>query len=244
MNLTWDSSLVDFSVVAAIGALVGATELIARYEDEPIRAIRQKPAWLYIFVNVIAAVIALALARLFDWNFFADPQDGDQQRWMRIFVAGFGAMFVLRSSFFVARGVGDDDGELNVGPSNVLKVILDVADQGVDRIRADQRAREVNAIMQGVDFSKASTSLPLYVLSLLRNASPEDQAAFSEQVKQLSQLEGVENNIKTLNLGLLVMSFAGAGVLTAAVQSLGDNLRVQMMTEPPPPSGAGFGGEN
>ncbi len=232
MAMSWDSSLIDFAVVGAIGALVGVTELIARYDDEPVRAIRQRPAWLYVFINVVAAIIALALTRLFDWKFFADSSDPDRLRWMQIFVAGFGAMFVLRSSFFVARGVGDDDGELNVGPSSVLKVILDVADQGVDRIRADQRAREVNQIMAGVEFSKASTALPLYVLALLQNAAPEAQAAFSEQVKQLDQLEGVEENIKALNLGLLVMSFAGVGVLTAAVNSLGDNLRQPAPSDP------------
>lgn len=236
MALSWDSSIIDFAVVGSIGALVGVTELIARYDDEPVRAIKQRPAWLYIFINIVAAILALALARLFDWKFFADGDDPDQLRWMQIFVAGFGAMFVLRSSFFVARGVGDDDGELNVGPSSVLKVILDVADQGVDRIRADQRAREVNKIMANVDFTKASTALPLYVLALLQNAPPEAQAAFSEQVKQLGQLEGVEENIKALNLGLLVMSFAGVGVLTAAVDSLGENLRATIPLIPEPDS--------
>lgn len=225
MSLSWDSSIIDFSVVAAIGALVGVTELIARYDDEPVRAIKQKPAWLYVGINVVSAVVALALTKLFDWNLLADGSDPDQTRWMRIFVAGFGAMFLLRSSFFVARGVGDDDGELNVGPSSVLKVILDVADQGVDRIRADQRAREVNKIMNGVDFDKASTALPLYVLALLQNSPPDAQEAFSNQVRQLGLVEGVEDKIKALNLGLLVMSFAGVGVLAAAVDSLGDNLR-------------------
>jgi len=174
---------------------------------------------------VVAAVVALALARLFDWKFFADGTDPDQTRWMRIFAAGFGAMFLLRSSFFVARGVGSEDGELNVGPSSVLKVILDVADQGVDRIRADQRAREVNKIMNGIDFAKASTALPLYVLALLQNSPPDAQEAFSDQVNQLGLVVGVEDKIKALNLGLLVMSFAGVGVLAAAVDSLGDNLR-------------------
>jgi hypothetical protein len=54
-------SWLDWIAVAALGALVGASEWIARYRDAPDRALRTWPAAFYIAINLAASVGALGL---------------------------------------------------------------------------------------------------------------------------------------------------------------------------------------
>ena len=52
-----------YLAVAAIGGLVGMSELVARYRDEPARAVRNTPALVYIGINASASILALADCR-------------------------------------------------------------------------------------------------------------------------------------------------------------------------------------
>jgi len=54
-----DWSWVDWAVVLALGGVVGASELISRYKDDPRTAIQGWPAILYIAINGAASVGAL-----------------------------------------------------------------------------------------------------------------------------------------------------------------------------------------
>jgi hypothetical protein len=66
-----DANAGDWIVVGPLGALVGVGELVSRYRDAPARALASLPAVLYVGLNVVAAVTALALSQLFGWNFGA-----------------------------------------------------------------------------------------------------------------------------------------------------------------------------
>jgi hypothetical protein len=59
------SPFLDFILVAALGAVVGAAELVSRYRDAPSGALRSAAAAFYIFLNVAASLAALALIRAF-----------------------------------------------------------------------------------------------------------------------------------------------------------------------------------
>lgn len=58
--------IVDFAVVALLGALVGAGELVSRYRDAPEGALLNGSAAWYIFINIAASVVGLGLIRAFD----------------------------------------------------------------------------------------------------------------------------------------------------------------------------------
>src|SRR3982750_2744912 len=141
------ADVADYLIVVAIGASVGIGELVARYRDDPTRALGSFPALIYVVLNAAAAAGALALVQAFGWKFGA--ADGSSElRWTRVLVAGFGAMALFRSSLFTAR-VGNQD--VGVGPSTFLQVVLTAADRAVDRRRARARARDVSQAMKGVD---------------------------------------------------------------------------------------------
>ena len=47
MNWTW----LDWVAVALLGGVVGASELLSRYKDDPWAAVRSWPARFYIAIN-------------------------------------------------------------------------------------------------------------------------------------------------------------------------------------------------
>jgi len=209
--------LVDYLVAALLGALVGGTELISRYRDAPQSALLSRPAWVYMFLNVAASALALALARTYGWTFGAT---GPSQRWTQVFLAGIGAMALFRTSLFTVRAA---DKDLNVGPGLFLQTLRDAADREVDRARAHARNIAVAQLMQGVDFAKASVILVPYCLALMQNVSDTEQQELLSAGKTLAG-DPMDSAIKGRILGLQLMKVVGPVVLAAAVEALRDEL--------------------
>ena len=208
-----DWNWLDWPAVAALGGVVGASELISRYKDDPGAAIRTWPAILYIAINSGASVGALGLIHANGW-FSGSP-------WTQILMAGVSAMAFFRTSLFVVRA-GDRD--VGVGPSGFLQIFLAAADRAVDRRRAKARSDAVAGVMKGIDFDKALEALPPFCLALMQNVSPEDQQALRRAVDALGE-QGGEPSVKVLLLGIELMNVVGVDVLTMAVKSLGDQIR-------------------
>jgi hypothetical protein len=205
---------IDFATVAGIGALVGTGELVGRYRDAPARALSCAPAYAYIVVNIAAACAAYALARAFSWHFGA--ASGEAARWTRVLVAGFGAMALFRSSLFIVR-VHDQD--VGIGPSSLLKALLDAADRGVDRVRGIQRATEVEQLLQGVTWERARTDLPALCLGLMQNSTLIEQDALAGAIRDI-EAGDLDDDVRVLLVGLELLNLAGIGVLRGAVALL------------------------
>jgi len=208
-----DWSWLDWAAVALLGGVVGASELISRYKDDPGASIRSWPAAFYIAINAAASVAALGLIHANNW--FASS------RWTQILMAGVSAMAFFRTSLFVVRA-GDRD--VDVGPSGFLQIFLAAADRSVDRKRAAARSDAVAEVMKGVDFTKASKTLPPYCLALMQNVSPEDQQVLNRVLEALEKRDA-EPSVKALLLGIELINVVGVDVLTTAVNSLGDQIR-------------------
>src|ERR1035441_6523772 len=80
MNWGW----LDWVAVALIGGIVGTSELISRYKDDPWAAVRSWPARFYIAINSAASVGALGLIHANGWF--------GPTRWTQILMAGVSAM--------------------------------------------------------------------------------------------------------------------------------------------------------
>ena len=174
--------VVALLLVGAIGAFVGATDLMRKYKDSPEGALATPPARLYIAVNVVASMLALALIWVFNWTFDQDANQPAQVLVTQILVAGLSAMILFRSAMFTVRQGGE---EMPIGPANVLQSILNASDRGVDRIRAEDRARKVYEQMKDISFDKASLELPVVALALMQNLSKEEQEGLQEQIRLL-----------------------------------------------------------
>lgn len=209
----------DWVVVGLLGALVGVADIIGRYRDAPWRSLLNWSAALYLAINVVASLFALVLIHAFGWDF---GLSGDAAHWTQALVAGVGAVSFLRSSFYSVR-IGDED--VQVGPGNLLKVILDAADRDVDRARAGERAFTVNDIMKQVSFAKAQQALPAFCFALVQNLSPEDQQASAAEIAALANAS-MPDEVRARLLGIALMNVVGEGVLREAVAALGDEIRI------------------
>src|ERR1035437_234216 len=116
MNWSW----LDWVAVALLGGIVGTSELISRYKDDPWEAIRSCPARFSIDINSAASLGDL---RPIHANGLFGPT-----RWTQILMAGVSAMAFFRTSLFVVRA-GDRD--VPVGPSGFLQIFLAAADPAV-----------------------------------------------------------------------------------------------------------------
>jgi len=217
--------------VAALGGLVGSSEIIGRYRDEPVKCLFTPPGIVYVIVNMLASLSAYALAGVFHWTIdlssssaqIASGQAASSQQWSMVLVAGLSAMAFFRSSLFI-RKIGDKD--VGIGPGVVLATLLDVTDRYVDRLRGQMRVDDVDRIMKGLDFAKAAAELPPYCLALLQNPTPDMQRELKASV-DLIRSQAVDDDLKLRLLGLELLNLVGVNALEKAVKSLGSGIKKQ-----------------
>lgn len=208
----------EYVLVALLGVLVGAGELVSRYRDEPARAVTTASGMLYLFLNAAVAMIALVLVRGYGWTYGAsDPQ---AVQITQILAAGFGAMALFRSSLFNVH-IGSE--EVGIGPSSVLQVVLTATDRAVDRARARARDALVSRVMANVSFDKAYAALPAHCLALMQNLPQDDQKGLANQIVAIRSGE-MPPRVKSLVLGLALLNVVGEDVLRSAVASLGSDI--------------------
>lgn len=217
MNILW----YEWLTVASLGAVIGITDIISRYRDEPDDALATLPSIFYLFVNAMASTLTLVSVRFFGWDFGLQGESG---AWTQVLVAGLGAMAILRISFWNVR-VGEQT--IPIGLNSFLDSLLGGVDRAVDRKRAQQRAIAVTKIMKDVDFEKASQALPSYCFGLMQNLPIDEQEKFGRKVALLGAAP-MNNRVKSLLLGLSLMNVVGERVLETAVTNLGADISISL----------------
>ena len=82
----------------------------------------------------------------------------------------------------------------------------------------------VNELMSNVDFDKAKEQLPSYCFALMR--TPDDvQKAVSREVTSYD-ISSLANNVKSRQLGLVLLELVGKDVLSQAVTSLQNDIQI------------------
>ena len=196
---------------AAVGALVGLAELVARYREAKL-IWRSPAAYVYLALNAAASLVAL---------YFFEKQFALKSVELAL-ASGVGAMALFRTSLFVVR-VGDAD--VAIGPGGFLQLLLGAADRGVDRLLGARRSKVVAEIMTGVVFSKAYESLPVSCLNLVQGLPAGEQQSLGQDIRDLVTNSSMPDPSKSYNLGLILIQAVGEDVLRAAVQALGGALR-------------------
>lgn len=213
------SQLVAYFTASLFGVLVGLSEIVSRYRDEPAKATFSPPGILYIAVNALAACLALYIIDIFGWQFGVDEKNtsADAVRLIQVMVAGFGSIGLFRSSLMNVR-VGDKD--INVGPSAVLQTILNAITSAVDRNRARSRADEIIKTMQNMTFDEVKTALPSICFGLMQNLNDESRDNARAEIENLIKDPSLDNDTKIKCLGLTLMNVVGPNVLEDAVKVL------------------------
>lgn len=212
--------MMAYITAGAIGSLVGVTELISRYKDQPGALLLVPSAWFYAILNACASVVALYLMRVFDWQ--SAGSDPASAAVIQIALASLGAMAVLRTSIFNVKIEGN---LVPIGPSALLMTFLAAADRGVDRVQSRRRSSYITGIMQGVSFEKARIALPTYCLSLMQNISSAEQQDLRKSVDSLAATDDLTDTQKAASLGVMLMNVVGPATLGVAVDALKGDIK-------------------
>ena len=128
------------------GALVGLSEILSRYRDEPMLAATTPSGLSYVALNGLVSVAAFAVLRVYADRVFPAVKD---DLFLTSVAAGFGAMVVFRSKLFTFRS--PDGKEYAIGPAIVLETVLKTVDHKIDRQRATERQARVFREMWNMD---------------------------------------------------------------------------------------------
>ncbi|MGB8012298.1 MAG: hypothetical protein WCF68_11825 [Terriglobales bacterium] len=238
----WYAALAVF-----FGELVGFSEIITRYRDEPLRATFNRYGILYLVINGALSGCAFFLLRAYGARIFPAAQDPPL---LASVVGGFGAMAVLRSKLFVFRT--DDGKDIPIGPDLVISSILRIADRKIDRLRAARRqqlvfelAKRIAGVMGSEsDFDNPNSFVSISLASFQNLSTEEKQQIVSKSEELREKLKGKPSLFKAMVLGFVVLDIAGEENFRAIMQDLEEYLRsivparptaVSAGSAPPPP---------
>ena len=214
----------QMALVSAASAAVGYGEVLSRYRDRPAALMRTVPALVYVAVNVVAGLTALLLIQTLDTF-----KDSPHRATYEVLAAGFGAIAFFRSSLFTVR-IGTAD--VGVGPSALLKSLLDTAELIIDREQAAGRSNAAREIMADVDPAKACQALLPMCFGMLEKPYTEaEQKQISLQALSVgkpdptSALAGLDPRARALILGVLLVRSFGRDVVRQAVRDLGATIK-------------------
>jgi hypothetical protein len=225
--------------VLIIGGLLGMTEILGRYTDSPIAAMKSPGAAIYILVNAVASVVALYLLVALAPDIVTNPIS-------QVLLAGVGAMAFLRSSVFKAKVANED---VAIGPAIILDTLLKFADAQVDRGRAEQRAERIAEVVQSLPLTQAGVDLPRLGFALMQNLALDVRQRTLDDITIIVTDTKRSETVKVMEVGLVLWSRVGLGTLNGAVTLLKNSSFTAVGTSgaattaaqaivPPPPQGS------
>jgi hypothetical protein len=165
--------------VTLLGALVGYSEVVLRYRDEPLRATVSLPGVVFVLLNGAVAAFALLLV-----EYFAAPgARGNVVQ--RVLLTGIGAMVVLRGKLLTVPTPGGGQAELGFAP--LVEAILASVNRFIDRDRAFERLQIVAPMARRIvplGFGRLAPSLRVGLQSL-QTLDAEIQDKVAEQIGKL-----------------------------------------------------------
>jgi hypothetical protein len=229
------------ALAVSFGELVGFSEIITRYRDEPLRATFNRYGILYLLINGALSGCAYFLLRAYGAKIFPAAQDPPL---LAAIVAGFGAMAVLRSKLFVFRS--DDGKDIPIGPDLVIGSVLRIVDRKIDRLRAARRqqlvfelAKRIAAVMGSEsDFDNPNSFVSISLASFQNLTTEEKQQIVSKSEELREKLKGKPSLFKAMVLGFVVLDIAGEENFRDIMQDLEDYLRSIAPARPPSDSSA------
>ncbi|GAA1558865.1 hypothetical protein GCM10009678_47390 [Actinomadura kijaniata] len=210
--------IMEIALACLIGGLVGGAELVSRYRDRPWAAILSLAGLLYLFVNIIAAVVALIIVTAAGWRFGLPASMGETaQMFARVSTAGFGSAMALRLSLAPAQAHG-----AGTGPVSLLNGILRLADQVMERKGALSRLSGNG--LAGLSFERDHAALAELCCHLLEQFDLGEAQRLGGLAADLRQRTDLTDSDKLDCFGLELVRLVGERALRQAAQHLRERL--------------------
>ncbi|MGA2409283.1 MAG: hypothetical protein ABSG46_02700 [Candidatus Binataceae bacterium] len=202
-----------------LGAAAGSSEIVSRYRDEPLRAVTKFWGIAYLLLNGAVALAAYGLLIRYPKQL---PVSIAGDHLMMAFTAGFGAMAVLRSKFFIFRA--DDGKEYPIGPSIVTETFLRLLDRYIDRQRAIERQELVFEHMKDIGpFKDVAGYLQASLLSF-QNLTDKEKSDIADVIKQYQDQTDWPEGLRTIAIGSPFLTIAGQKNFAQIIAKLKANL--------------------
>jgi|GEM_PF-3977699 len=205
-----DEADIKYVYVFLIGGLLGVTEILGRYTDSPIAAMKSPGAGIYVLVNAFSSMVALFLLSRLAPDAVTNPIS-------QVLLAGLGAMAFLRSSVFKAKIANE---EVSIGPAIILDTLLKFADAQVDRGRAEERADRIAEVIESLPLTQAGVDLPRLCFALMQNLALDVRQRTLDDITIIVTDTKRSESVKVMEVGLVLWSRVGIGTLNGAVTLL------------------------
>ena len=214
--------IVEYTIVALHGVLLGASELLSRYRDEPKALFRLPPAYLYVAFNALIGMAALYLIGVFGWGAAADAANPMRQTVYNILIAGFGGAAFFRSSIAKTK-LGDV--EVGVGPSFVIDTFLAVTDRAIDRRRAMKRTSLIPQLMRPIPPEFSAGALTQYCIGAMQNLAAADEKILDTRTTTIVNSSTLPASVRSMLIGMTLLEYVGAPVLEEAIAELDEEIK-------------------
>ena len=221
------TEVLDYAIVAAVGAAAGAAEVIDRFRrDEPQTVFREGWTWTYVILNALAGLAALLIVRGLGLS-TTKSIDPEVVRWSQVVAAGFGSVLLLRSGTLLAQtGSGR-------GPAVVLQRFLDLVIRKLDGSRAVTREGLLDQLETGLIFEDVRDELVASVIAMFPQSDPADRESLQRATEDIDRLS-LGDTYKVRRILQALLAFAGADPVERAVATLQRHRGTNPGMQPPP----------
>jgi ABC-type transport system involved in multi-copper enzyme maturation permease subunit len=200
------------------GALVGLSEILSRYRDEPILASTTAFGLAYLVLNGLISLGAFAVLCKYASAIFPAVRN---DLFLTSVIAGFGGMTVFRSKLFTFRS--SDGKDYPIGPAIVLETVLSTIDHKIDRRRASERqAKVVEAMSDLTDFENTAKYIEAS-LNSFQNLTTDDKAQISSVIDQYRRSTWPDR-LKIMAMGFAFLNVAGEENFDEVTKNIRDYL--------------------
>lgn len=206
------------------GMITAFAEIINKFEDEPMKALKTFPALAYHVLNGMIAVFALYLLALVAGKSrnFDGVVEIDKLKYAM--AAGFGAMLIMRSKLFNIK-VGDDN--VSFGPEQIINILFRFMESAISRIRASERRTFIEQKLKDIDFTRVYEHSVMTLMRAFKLNDDDESLLKLQKVK--TDFDGgtiphpnPEIQIRSFELGYIVYDKTGEEFVS------------QLFLDPPP----------
>lgn len=203
-----------FCYTFLLGMVTAFAEIISKFRDEPIKALRMPHALLYHLLNGAIAAFALKVMIVFS---DAEILANGQQQLKAVVIAGLGSMLIMRSKLFNIKVAGED---VSFGPEQIINIYFRFMEAAIDRLRAQDRIEFVKSKLGNINPVKVFD----YAVTMLLASQALDEKARKELidgVKDLKdgELKELSPKLRSYRLGFLLLDNMGENFVTKAFEN-------------------------
>lgn len=198
-----------YCAAGALAALASASELMARFKDEPLKVLLRLSGATYLVLNAaLAAVVLLGL------RFASEPKTATLAL-EQVFLAGFGARVIARTKVVGFRG---KDGEAEeIGPGAAFEQLLAAVSREADRDRAAERLDAVSSLLEGIPWEWARVAFVAEMAGAMQDLTEAEQTHIKENFGVIAGSADLDDATRLDLLGFLVLNYAGEEFLKRLV---------------------------